>query len=136
MEDIEKDERSLIVIINNIKGNFNRLNLILEKLNYKLHLDYLILTGEVFNSQTKEEDLFKINFIKTTIIFDSSSFGEKIRAKNEYNNYILKNFIFLSRSGIFTPRNSSINFAFLSGNEIKELLDKNYNQQSYPNVNK
>ena len=136
MEEIEIDDKSLIVIINNIKGNINRLNIILEKLNCNLDIDYLILTGEVFNSQTKEEDIYKINFIKPTIIFDSSNFGEKIRAKNEYNNYILKNFIFLGRSGIFTPKDSSINFAFLSGNEVKEFLDKNYNQQTLSNTNK
>ena len=136
MEEIEIDDKSLIVIINNIKGNINRLNLILEKLKYNLDIDYLILTGEVFNSQTKEEDVYKIDFLKTTIIFDSSHFGETIRAKNEYNNYTLKNFIFLGRSGIFTTKDSSINFAFLSGNEIKEFLDKNYNQKSLPNTNK
>ena len=134
MEEIEIDDKHIIVIINNIKGNINRLNLILEKLKENLDIDYLFLTGEVFNLQTKEEDLLKIEFKETIIIFDLSPYGEKIKLKSDKNN-LLKNFIFLGKSGIFTPPDSCMNIAYLSGNEIKEFLEKNNNtfNQQYSN---
>ena len=130
------EEKKIILIINNIKGNIYRLNLILEKIKNNLDIDYLILTGEVFNLTTKEEDIQSISFDRPTIIFDSSHLGEIIRAKNEYSNYTQKNFIFLGRSGIFSPKDSSINFAFLSGNEIKEFLEKNSDKSNLPYTNK
>ena len=139
MEEITIEETYIIVIINNIKGNIQRLNIILEKLKANIDIDYLFLTGEVFNLQTTQEDLFKIQFGGTIIIFDSSSFGEIIKQKNEYNTYILKNIIFLGKSGIFSPADTSMNIAYLSGNEIKEYLEKNsdkINQQQYSNSNK
>ena len=136
MDEIEIDDKYLIVIINNIKGNIQRLNLILEKLKNNLEIEYLILTGEVFNSQSKEEDIYKISFKGNIIIFDSSYFGEAIKAKNGYNTYISKNIIFLGRSGIFSLDNSSINIAFLNGLESKEFLEKNSDQLNLPYSNK
>ena len=123
-EEICLDEKSKIIIINNIKGNISRLNIILEKLKQNIEIDYLILTGEVFNLDTNIESIYNINYTGTTIIFDSSNLSEIIKAKFEYNNYTLKNFIFLGRSGIFSPEDSSLTIAFLSGIEAKELLDK------------
>ena len=136
MDEIEIDDKYLIVIINNIKGNIQRLNLILEKLKNNLEIEYLILTGEVFNSQSKEEDIHKISFKGNIIIFDSSYFGEAIKAKNGYNTYISKNIIFLGKSGIFSLDNSSINIAFLNGLESKEFLEKNSDQLNLPYSNK
>ena len=136
MEEITIEETYIIVIINNIKGNIQRLNIILEKLKANIDIDYLFLTGEVFNLQTTQEDIFKIQFGGIIIIFDSSSFGEIIKQKNEYNTYILKNIIFLGKSGIFSPEDTCMNIAYLSGNEIKEFLEKNsdkINQQQYSN---
>ena len=136
LEENIEEEKKIILIINNIKGNIYRLNLILEKIKINLDIDYLILTGEVFNLDTKEEDIETIVFDGPTIIFDSSHLGEIIKAKHEYNNYTLKNFIFLGRSGILSLKDSSINLAFLSGNEIKELLDKNLDKSYLPYTNK
>ena len=124
MEKDIKKEKYIIVIINNIKGNISRLNTILDGISKQNNIDYLILTGEVFTLLTKEEDILSISFKGTIIIFDTSPLGEIIRSKYEYNNYILKNNIFLCRSGIYSPEESSLNIAFLAGNEIKEFLDK------------
>ena len=124
MEDTEINKKYIIVIINNIKGNISRLNMILNKISKKNNIDYLILTGEVFTLLTKEEEILSISFNGIIIIFDSSPLGEIIRSKYEYSNYILKNNIFLCRSGIFSPKDSNINIAFISGKETKELLDK------------
>ena len=135
MEEIVLNEKYLIIIINNIKGNIFRLNLILEKISKEIEINYLILTGQVFTLQTKEEDIFSISFKGITIIFDSSPLGEIIKSKYKYNNYNIKNFIFLGKSGIFSPENTSINIAFLGGNEVKEFLEKNSDKSnlSYSN---
>ena len=134
MEENIKKEKYIIVIINNIKGNISRLNTLLEKILKQNNIDYLFLTGEVFTILTKEEDILSISFKGTIIIFDSSPIGEIIRSKYEYKNYNLKNnIIFLCKSGIFSPKDSSINVAFLSGIESKELLDKNNSNYSYTN---
>ena len=133
MEENTKKEKYIIVIINNIKGNISRLNTLLEKILKQNNIDYLFLTGEVFTILTKEEDILSISFKGPIIIFDSSPIGEIIRSKYEYKNYNLKNIIFLCRSGIFSPKDSSINVAFLSGIESKELLDKNNSNYSYTN---
>ena len=135
MEEIVVDEKYLIVIINNIKGNIYRLNLILEKISREVDINYLILTGQVFTLQTKESDILSISFKGTTIIFDSSPLGEIIKSKYKYNNYILKNFIFLGKSGIFSPEGTSINIAFLGGNEVKEFLEKNSDKSNLPYTN-
>ena len=125
MEENKIKEKNIIVIINNIKGNITRLNVILDSISKKNQIDYLFLTGEVFTLSTKKEDILSIKFKgKNIIIFDSSPIGEIIKSKYEYNNYLLDNIIFLGRSGILTLNNSSINIAFLSGKETKELLDK------------
>ena len=129
MEESKNKEKYVIVIINNIKGNISRLNSILEKITRQNNIDYLFLTGEVFTLLIKEEDILSISFKGTIIIFDSSPIGEIIRSKYEYNNYILKNNIFLGRSGILALNDSSINIAFFSGKEVKEFLDK-YNPNS------
>ena len=136
MEKSRTKEKYIIVIINNIKGNISRLNLILDKISKQNNIDYLFLTGEVFTLLTKEEDILSISFKGTTIIFDSSPLGEIIRSKYEYNNYIIKNNVFLCRSGIFSPNDSSINIAFLSGNEIQELLDKKNSNSRLSYTNK
>jgi hypothetical protein len=137
MEEITIDEKNLIVIINNIKGNIYRLNIILEKILQSMNIDYLILTGEVFTLQTKQEDINLIAFKGSIIIFDSSQLGEIIKAKYEYNNYSLQNNIaFLGRSGIFSPTDSSINIAFLSGIEAKEFLDKTSDKFNLSYTNK
>ena len=83
-----------------------------------MDINFIILTGQVFTLQTKEKDIF-------SIIFDSSRLGEIIKSKYKYDNYTLKNFIFLGKSGIFSPKDTSLNIAFLSGNEVKEFLEKN-----------
>ena len=137
MEEITIDEKNLIVIINNIKGNINRLNIVLEKILKSANIDYLILTGEVFTLKTKEEDILSISFKGSIIIFDSSQLGEIIKSKYEYNNYMLNdNILFLGRSGIFSPKESSINFAYLSGIEAKEFLEKNSSIIGLPYTNK
>ena len=137
MEEITIDEKNLIVIINNIKGNIYRLNIILEKILKSMNIDYLILTGEVFTLQTKIDDIKLISFTGSIIIFDSSQLGEIIKTKYEYNNYLLeKNITFLGRSGIFSPEESSINIAFLSGIEGKEFLEKNSNLLGLSYTNK
>ena len=125
MEEIKNKEKYVIIIINNIKGNITRLNSILDKIAKQNKIDYLLLTGEVFTLLIKEEDILSISFKGTIIIFDSSPLGEIIRSKYEYNNYILRNNIFLGRSGVLSLKDSSINIAFLSGKEVKEFLDKN-----------
>ena len=52
-----------ILIINNAKGNIQRLNTILQKISSQKNFDILILTGEVFSLTTKKEDiLFKTFF--------------------------------------------------------------------------
>jgi len=135
MEEIVVNENYLIVIINNIKGNIYRLNLILEKISQEMDINYLILTGQVFTLQTKESDILSISFKGTTIIFDSSPLGEIIRSKHKYNNYNLQNFIFLGKSGIFSPEGTSINIAFLGGNEVKEFLEKNSDKSNLPYTN-
>ena len=136
MEESKINKKYIIVIINNVKGNIDRLNLILNKISRQNTIDYLILTGEVFSLVTKEEDILSINFKGSIIIFDSSPLGEIIRTKYEYNNYILKNNIFLAKSGIFTPNNSSLNLAFLSGIEAQEFIDKRNPKSnlSYTNI--
>ena len=137
MDEIEIDDKYLIVVINNIKGNIYRLNIILEKLKNNLEIEYLVLTGEVFSSQSKEEDILKISFEGTIIIFDSSNLSEEIRAKNGYNTYISKNnIIFLGKSGIICLNNSSINIAYLNGLEAKEFLDKNSDKINLPSSNR
>ena len=137
MEEITIDEKNLIVIINNIKGNIYRLNIILEKILQSMNIDYLILSGEVFTLQTKQEDINLIAFKGSIIIFDSSQLGEIIKTKYEYNNYSLQNnIVFLGRSGIFSPADSSINIAFLSGIEAKEFLDKTSDKFNLSYTNK
>ena len=118
-------KKYVILIINNVKGNIPRLNMILQKISTQKNIDILILTGEVFTLSTKKEDILSISFKGQIIIFDSSPIGEIIRAKFEYNNYIIENsnIIFLNKSGIYTPLNTSLNFAFLNGTEAKELLE-------------
>ena len=135
MEEIVLNEKYLIVIINNIKGNIYRLNLILEKISREMDINYLILTGQVFTLQSKESDILSISFKGTTIIFDSSPLGEIIKSKYKYDNYILKNFIFLGKSGIFSPEDISLNIAFLGGNEVKEFLEKNSDKSNLPYTN-
>ena len=95
MEEIKKIEKYIIVIINNIKGNISRLNTLLDKILKQNKIDYLFLTGEVFNILTKEEDILSISFKGTIIIFDMSPLGEIIRSKYEYNNYIFNILIFI-----------------------------------------
>ena len=124
MEETKIKEKNIIVIINNIKGNIIRLNGILDNISRQNKIDYLFLTGEIFTLSTKKEDILSIKFKGTIIIFDSSPIGEIIKTKYKYNNYVLDNIIFLGRSGIFSLNDSSINIAFLSGKETKELLDK------------
>lgn len=136
MEGIKKKEKFIIVIINNIKGNILRLNSILDKISKQNPIDYLFLTGEVFSFLIKEDDILSISFKGTIIIFDTSPIGDIIRSKYEYKNYILKNNIFLGRSGIFSLNNSSINIAFLNGIESKELLDKNNANSNLSYTNK
>ena len=127
------NKKSLIVIINNIKGSISKLNIILEKIMQSNTIDFLFLTGEVFSLQTKIDDIFSIKFKGQTIIFDSSPIGEIIRSKFEYEPYILKNNVFLNRSGIYTPENSALNICYLSGFECKELLEKNGKDFIYTN---
>ena len=136
MEGIKKKEKFIIVIINNIKGNILRLNAILDKISKQNPIDYLFLTGEVFSFLIKEDDILSISFKGTIIIFDTSPIGDIIRSKYEYKNYILKNNIFLGRSGVFSLNNSSINIAFLNGIESKELLDKNNANSNLSYTNK
>ena len=135
-EEITLDKNYKILIINNIKGNISRLNLILEKLRKNIEITYLFLTGEVLNLKTKLEDIYNIEFFGPTIIFDSSNSNEIIREKNEYNYSSKKNFIFLGNSGIFSPKDSSLNIAFLNGIEAKELLDKYQEKLNLPYKNK
>ena len=124
-----------ILIINNAKGNIQRLNTILQKISSQKNFDILILTGEVFSLSTKKEDILSISFKGEIIIFDSSPIGEIIRAKYEYSNYnINKNIIFLNKSGIFSPENTSLNIAFLNGIESKELLEEKENNNKYDNL--
>ena len=132
MEPTIEPKKYVILIINNVKGNLQRLNSILQKITSQKNIDYLILTGEVFTLTTKKEDIISISFKGQIIIFDSSPIGEIIRAKYEYNNYNLdKNIIFLNKSGIYTPEKTLLNIAFLNGIESKELLeDKNNNKYS------
>jgi len=132
MEPTIEPKKYVILIINNVKGNLQRLNSILHKITSQKNIDYLILTGEVFTLTTKKEDIISISFKGQIIIFDSSPIGEIIRAKYEYNNYNLdKNIIFLNKSGIYTPEKTLLNIAFLNGIESKELLeDKNNNKYS------
>ena len=119
-----------ILIINNAKGNIQRLNTILQKISSQKNFDILILTGEVFSLTTKKEDILSISFNGAIIIFDSSPIGEIIRSKYEYNTYsIIKNITFLSKSGIFKPENTSLNIAFLNGIESKELLEEKENNK-------
>ena len=122
MEQKLEPKKYVILIINNVKGNILRLNLILQKITSQKEIDFLILTGEVFTLSTTKEDIFSISYKGQIIIFDSSPIGEIIRSKYEYNNYILdnnSNIIFLNRSGIYTPINTSLNIAFLNGIESK-----------------
>ena len=127
-------KKYIIIIINNAKGNIQRLNTILQKISSQTNFDILILTGEVFSLSTKKEDILSISFKGEIIIFDSSPIGEIIRAKYEYNNYnINKNIIFLNKSGIFSPENTSLNIAFLNGIESKELLEGKENNNKYNN---
>ena len=127
-------KKYIIIIINNAKGNIQRLNTILQKISSQKNFDILILTGEVFSLSTKKEDILSISFKGEIIIFDSSPIGEIIRAKYEYNNYnINKNIIFLNKSGIFSPENTSLNIAFLNGIESKELLEGKENNNKYNN---
>ena len=127
-------KKYIIIIINNVKGNIQRLNTIIQKISSQKNFDILILTGEVFSLSTKKEDIFSISFKGEIIIFDSSPIGEIIRAKYEYNNYnINKNIIFLNKSGIFSPENTSLNIAFLNGIESKELLEGKENNNKYNN---
>ena len=135
-EEITLDKNYKILIINNIKGNISRLNLILEKLRKNIEITYLFLTGEVLNLKTKLEDIYNIEFSGPTIIFDSSNSNEIRREKNEYNYSSKKNFIFLGNSGIFSPKDSSLNIAFLNGIEAKELLDKYQEKLNLPYKNK
>ena len=60
-----------ILIINNAKGNIQRLNTILQKISSQKNFDILILTGEVFSLTTKKEDILSISFNGAIIIFDS-----------------------------------------------------------------
>ena len=138
MEPKIEQEKYVILIINNVKGNISRLNLILQKISSQKEIDFLILTGEVFTLSSKKEDILSISFKGQIIIFDSSPIGEIIRSKYEYNNYILNNnsnIIFLNRSGIYSPHKTSFNFAFLNGIESKEFLEEKnnnkYNDISY-----
>ena len=134
MEQKLEPKKYVILIINNVKGNILRLNLILQKITSQKEIDFLILTGEVFTLSTTKEDIFSISYKGQIIIFDSSPIGEIISSKYEYNNYILdnnSNIIFLNRSGIYTPINTSLNIAFLNGIESKEFLEeKNINKYS------
>ena len=128
-------KKYIIIIINNAKGNIQRLNTILQKISSQKNFDILILTGEVFSLSTKKEDILSISFKGEIIIFDSSPIGEIIRAKYEYINYnINKNIIFLNKSGIFSPENTSLNIAFLNGIESKELLEEKENNNKYNNL--
>ena len=132
MEPNIEQKKYVILIINNVKGNISRLNLILQKISSQKEIDFLILTGEVFTLSTKKEEIFSISFKGQIIIFDSSPIGEIIRSKYEYNNYVLNNnsnIIFLNRSGIYSPENTSLNFAFLSGIESKEFLEEKNNSK-------
>ena len=132
MEPNIKQKKYVILIINNVKGNISRLNLILQKILSQKEIDFLILKGEVFTLSTKKEEIFSISFKGQIIIFDSSPIGEIIRSKYEYNNYILNNnsnIIILNRSGIYSPENTSLNFAFLSGIESKEFLEEKNNSK-------
>ena len=134
MEPNKEPKKYVILIINNIKGNILKLNTILQKISSQKSIDILILTGEVFTLITKKEEILSISFKGQIIIFDSSPIGEIIRSKYEYNNYnINSNIIFLNKSGIFSPENTSLNIAYLNGLEVKELLeDKNNNK--YNNI--
>ena len=128
-------KKYIIIIINNVKGNIQRLNTIIQKISSQKNFDILILTGEVFSLSTKKEDILSISFKGEIIIFDSSPIGEIIRAKYEYSNYnINKNIIFLNKSKIFTPENTSLNIAFLNGIEIKELKEEKENNNKYDNL--
>ena len=123
-------KKYIIIIINNAKGNIQRLNTILQKISSQKNFDILILTGEVFSLSTKKEDILSISFKGEIIIFDSSPIGEIIRAKYEYNNYLFNNnIIFINKSGIYTPEKTPLNIAYLNGIEAKEFLeDKNNNK--------
>ena len=138
MEPNTGPKKYVILIINNIKGNIQQLNIILQKILNQKKIDFLILTGEVFTLSTKKEDILTINFKGQIIIFDSSPIGEIISSKYEYNNYTINNNIFfLNKSGIYTPENTSLNIAYLNGIEAKELLEdkinNKYNNISYTN---
>ena len=65
-------KKYIIIIINNAKGNIQRLNTILQKISSQKNFDILILTGEVFSLSTKKEDILSISFKGEIIIFDSS----------------------------------------------------------------
>ena len=139
MERNRGPKKYVILIINNIKGNIQQLNIILQKILNQKKIDFLILTGEVFTLSTKKEDILTINFKGQIIIFDSSPIGEIISSKFEYNNYTINNtnILFLNKSGIYTPENTSLNIAYLNGIEAKELLEdkinNKYNNISYTN---
>ena len=139
MERNRGPKKYVILIINNIKGNIQQLNIILQKILNQKTIDFLILTGEVFTLSTKKEEILTINFKGQIIIFDSSPIGEIISSKFEYNNYTINNtnILFLNKSGIYTPENTSLNIAYLNGIEAKELLEdkinNKYNNISYTN---
>ena len=78
MEPNIEQKKYVILIINNVKGNISRLNLILQKILSQKEIDFLILTGEVFTLSTKKEEIFSISFKGQIIIFDSSPIGEII----------------------------------------------------------
>ena len=62
METITLSDKYNIFIVNNIKGNIERLNLILGKIPSNMYINYLILTGEVFTLLTNIEEIQNISF--------------------------------------------------------------------------
>ena len=82
-EEIEIKEEYNLIIINNIKGNFARLNTILEKITSNFIIDYLLLTGEVFNSELKLEQLNTISFNRIIDLYndieDDIGFTSKLK---------------------------------------------------------
>ena len=121
-EEIEINDKYNIVIINNIKGNISRLEIILEKILNYMKIDYLILTGEVLKSEDNIQELSNVKYKGTILIFDSSETCNIIKTKFEYCK--LKNIILLGKCGMISLDNTSINIAFLNGIESKEFLNK------------
>lgn len=120
-----------ILFLSNIKGNFEKVVELFEKLEKTGKIfNLLVLIGQTFCFENNFSKLNLLKQIKTKIlIFDSSKISSVLKSKIKYELYNFSdNIIILGRSGIFNI-NGNLKIAYINGKENEDSFNLNVDKK-------